>query len=222
MSKIFRLYKEGTSTYEDWNNSPAFPYNSASRDTIEDPDGATARHEITSIPSPFARIDLVKTAFKEVCKPDKKTKKINLDGDTIFHKMVSDTLDIAEIFFNIDKFKGKIEVIKWEPNTMLSELENSEIYGHRYLADALRKYLKSDAKTYNFDKLQNIYLLNYIQGPDELNIIGATSPATLFFSNANDLSYKNDIYFGQDRPFDPNYQPLYKRDFEFIKYLFAL
>ena len=222
MSKIFRLYKEGTSTYEDWNNSPAFPYNSASRDTIEDPDGATARHEITSIPSPFARIDLVKTAFKEVCKPDKKTKKINLDGDTIFHKMVSDTLDIAEIFFNIDKFKGKIEVIKWEPNTMLSELENSEIYGHRYLADALRKYLKSDAKTYNFDKLQNIYLLNYIQGPDELNIIGATSPATLFFSNANDLSYINDIYFGQDRPFDPNYQPLYKRDFEFIKYLFAL
>lgn len=39
MSKIFRLYKEGTTTYEDWNNSPSFPYNSASRDTIEDPDG---------------------------------------------------------------------------------------------------------------------------------------------------------------------------------------
>lgn len=46
MSKIFRLYKEGTTTYEDWNNSPSFPYNSASRDTIEDPDGASARHEI--------------------------------------------------------------------------------------------------------------------------------------------------------------------------------
>lgn len=81
MSKIFRLYKEGTTTYEDWNNSPAFPYNSASRDMIEDPDGASARHEITSIPSPFARIDLIKTAFKEVCKQDKKTRKSNLDGD---------------------------------------------------------------------------------------------------------------------------------------------
>ena len=78
MSKIFRLYREGTSTYEDWNNSPAFPYNSANRDTIEDPDGASARHEITSIPSPFARIDLVKNAFKEVCKPDKKTHKADL------------------------------------------------------------------------------------------------------------------------------------------------
>lgn len=222
MSKIFRLYKEGTSTYEDWNNSPAFPYNSASRETIEDPDGASARHEITSIPSPFARIDLVKNAFKEVSKVDKKTRKADLDGQTIFHKMVSDTLDVAEIFFNLDKYNGKIEVLKWDPSLMLAELENSNIPGHKYLADALSKYMQSDSKTYNFSQLKNIYLLNYLEGPDEINIIGATSPATLFFSNANDLSYVNDIYFGQDKPFDSEYQPLYKRDFEFIKYLFAL
>ena len=222
MSKIFRLYKEGYSTYQDWNSSPAFPYNSASRDTIEDPDGASARHEITSIPSPFARIDLIKTAFKEVCKPDKNTKKTDLDGDTIFHKMVSDTFDVAEIFFNIDKYSGKVEIIKWDPSLMLTELEQSSIPGHNYLADALRKYMRSDEKTYNFDKLKNIYLLNYVEGPDELNIIGATSPATLFFSNANDLSYVNDIFFGQDKPFDSEYKPLYKRDFEFVKYLFAL
>lgn len=216
MSKIFRLYKEGASTYEDWNNSPAFPYNSASRDSIEDPDGASAKHEITSIPSPFARIDLIKTAFKEVCKSN------NLDGKTIFHKMVSDTLDVAEIFFNIDRFEGKIEIIKWDPSVMLTELDNSGIPGHHYLADALRKYLASDAKTYNFDKLNNIYLLNYIQGPNELNIIGATSPATLFFSGANNLDYINDIFFGEDKPFDNQYQPLYKRDFEFVTYLFTL
>ncbi len=222
MSKIFRLYKEGTSTYEDWNNSPTFPYNSASRDTIEDPDGASARHEITSIPSPFARIDLIKTAFKEVCKPDKRTKRADLDGNTIFHKMVSDTLDVAEIFFNIDKYNGKVEIIKWDPQLMLSELSNSGIAGHQYLADALDKYMVSDSKTYNFGLLHNLYLLNYVEGPDELNIIGATSPATLFFSNANDLSYVNNIFFGEDKPFDSDYQPLYKRDFEFIKYLFAL
>lgn len=222
MSKIFRLYKEGTSTYEDWNNSPTFPYNSASRDTIEDPDGASARHEITSIPSPFARIDLIKTAFKEVCKPDKRTKRADLDGNTIFHKMVSDTLDVAEIFFNIDKYNGKVEIIKWDPQLMLSELSNSGIAGHQYLADALDKYMVSDSKTYNFGQLHNLYLLNYVEGPDELNIIGATSPATLFFSNANDLSYVNNIFFGEDKPFDSDYQPLYKRDFEFIKYLFAL
>lgn len=222
MSKIFRLYREGTSTYQDWNNSPAFPYNSANRDTIEDPDGASARNEITSIPSPFARIDLVKNAFKEVCKPDKRTHKVDLDGNTIFHKMVSDTLDVAEIFFNLDKYIGKIEVIKWDPNIMLAELENADIRGHQYLADALRKYMASDSSTYNFGALKNIYLLNYLEGPDEINIIGATSPATLFFSNANNLSYVEDIYFGEDKPFDSEFQPLYKRDFELIKYLFAL
>lgn len=159
MSKIFRLYREGTSTYEDWNSSPAFPYNSANRDTIEDPDGASARHEITSIPSPFARIDLVKNAFKEVCKPDNRTHRTNLDGQTIFHKMVSDTLDVAEIFFNLEKYAGKIEVLKWNPSIMLAELENANIPGHKYLADALRKYMQSDAKTYNFGQLKNIYLL---------------------------------------------------------------
>lgn len=68
MSKVFRLYKDGAETYEGWNDSPTFPYNATNRDTIEDPDGASAKNEITSIPSPFARIDLIKTAFKEVCK----------------------------------------------------------------------------------------------------------------------------------------------------------
>ena len=217
MSKVFRLYKEGTTTYQGWNESPAFPYNSNARDTIEDPDGASAKNEITSIPSPFARIDLVKTAFREVCR--RATKDIKeLDGNTIFHKMVSDTLDVGEIFFNIDKFKDKIEIITWDPSAMISALKNDNNISHFYVADALDKYLQSDAKTYNFSQLQNIYLLNYTKGPDELNIIGATSPATLFFSGANDLEYIQDIFFANnDRPFDGDYVALYNRDFDYIK-----
>lgn len=215
MSKIFRLYKEGTDTYQDWNESPAFPYNTTALGTIDDPDGASARNEITSIPSPFARIDLAKSAFKEVCK-------MGLDGKTIFHKMVSDALDVGEIFFNIEKYGKKVEIITWDATSMLSELKISNNSGHQYLGDALEKYMISDARSFNFDKLKNIYLLNYVNGPSELNIIGATSPATLFFSTANDLSYIDDIYFGQDRPFDDDYQPLYKRDFEYVKVWFLL
>lgn len=217
MSKVFRLYKEGTTTYQGWNESPAFPYNSSARDTIEDPDGASAKNEITSIPSPFARIDLVKTAFKEVCR--RASRNINeLEGNTIFHKMVSDSLDVGEIFFNIDKFKDKIEIITWDPAVMIESLGNDENPSHFYVADALKKYLRSDAKTYNFDSLKNIYLLNYKNGPDELNIIGATSPATLFFSGANCLDYIQDIFFSNnDKPFDNDYVPLYKRDFDYIK-----
>lgn len=216
MSKIFRLYTGGNQTYVGWNGSPSFPYNSTNRDTIADPDGASASHEITSIPSPFARIDLVKTAFKEV------NKMKDPDGNTIFHKMVSDSLDVAEIFFNIGRYDGKIEVIKWDPKQMIRELADSPLPGHNHLADALDKFLVSDGQTYNFNQMQNIYLLNYVNGPDEINIIGATSPATLFFSNANDLGYVDDIFFGQDKPFDDDYQPLYLRDPEFIMYLFSL
>ena len=217
MSKVFRLYKEGTTTYQGWNESPAFPYNSNARDTIEDPDGASAKNEITSIPSPFARIDLVKTAFREICRRANKDIK-ELDGNTIFHKMVSDSLDVGEIFFNIDRFKDKIEIITWDPSNAIPSMMNDGNLSHYYVGDALQKYLQSDSKTYNFSQLRNIYLLNFKNGPDELNIIGATSPATLFFSGANCLDYINDLFFANnDRPFDTDFQPLYKRDFDYIK-----
>lgn len=217
MSKVFRLYKEGTTTYRGWNESPAFPYNSNARDTIEDPDGANAKNEITSIPSPFARIDLVKTAFKEVCRRASHNPS-ELDGNTIFHKMVSDSFDVGEIFFNIDKYKDKIEIITWDPSTARTVLMEDGNDSHFYVGEALQKYLDSDARTYNFGILRNIYLLNYKNGPDELNIIGATSPATVFFSGANNLSYIDDVFFANnDCPFDGEYQPLYKRDFDYIK-----
>lgn len=214
MSKIFRL-GIGSNTYTDWNESPSFPYNSNNRKNIQDPDGATAKKEITSIPSPFARIDLVKNAFREVCESR------NLDGQTIFHKMVSDAFDIGEIFFNIDRFKDKIEIITWSPTNCIKEMLNSSLEGHKHLGNALEKYLQSDAKAYNFGSMQNIYILNYKRGKKGLNIIGATSPATLFFSNANDLTYlSNELSFENDKPFDSAYCPLYKRDAQYIKSLF--
>lgn len=222
MSKVFRLYKEGTNTYQGWNESPSFPYNSNARDTIDDPDGASAHNEITSIPSPFARIDLVKTAFREVCKMAAGNIK-KLDGKTIFHKMVSDALDVGEIFFNYDKLKDKVEIITWNPRQALQEMMHSGNMGHLYLADALEKYMESDARAYNFDQLNNIYLLNYLNGPDEINVIGATSPSTFFFSGANNLEYIQDIFFANnDRPFDGDYAPLHQRDLEYIKSLWTL
>ena len=214
MSKIFRL-GEGSNTYTDWNASPSFPYNSNNRKKILDPDGATAKKEITSIPSPFARIDLVKNAFREVC--DSKV----LDGQTIFHKMVSDAFDIGEIFFNIDRFGDKVEIKTWNPRNCIDQMLDSSVDGHKYLGNALKKYLQSDAKAYNFASMQNIYILNYKKGKKELNIIGATSPATLFFSNANDLSYLSDeLSFEKDKPFDSDFNPLYKRDAQYVKALF--
>ena len=65
MAKVFRLDKiQLDNNIVDWQDSQ--PYGTKAISEITDPDGATAKKEITSIPSPFARIDLVKTAFREV------------------------------------------------------------------------------------------------------------------------------------------------------------
>lgn len=217
--KIFRIYEGGSNTIKGWEEISSFPYNSTNRDTIKDPNGAKATHQITSIPSPFARIDLVKTAFKEVCKSG------NLNGNTIYHRMVSDSLDVGEIFFNIGKYDGLIDIIPCDIRDMINRLSNDGNNAHACLADALEKYLKADAQTYNFNMMKNIYLLNYIDpsGPAKMNIIGATSPATLFFCSANDLSYvTKHVNFNQDKPFDPALKPLFKRDFEYVKTWYIL
>lgn len=210
MATVFRLHN-GNNNLTDWSNSSVYGTNVI--DQIQDPDGANASKEITSIPSPFARIDLIKTAFKEVIAQN------SLEGVSIYHKMVSDTLDVAEIFFNFEKLRDKVNIIKWDKKIALEQLKGNP----SQIADTLETFLESDAKTYHFDKMDCMYILCY-KGNDrksQYDVIGATSPATLFFSSANDLSYIHDIQFGQDKPFDQEYCPLYKRDFEFVKYLFA-
>lgn len=221
MAKVFRLYNiQGNNNIVDWQESKEYGTQAISE--IVDPDGATARKEITSIPSPFARIDLVKTAFREVTNMarDAKDKRAALKGGTIYHKMVSEMFDVAQIFFNIDRFKDKFEILVWDRK---KDLDLDDILG-----STLNLYLESDAvgaDPYNFKKMNRVYMLNYIgpDRPDEMNIVGGTSPATLFFSSSNDLSYvSKNILFDNDRPFDHTYSPLYQRSFEFQKYLFAL
>ena len=208
--KVFRFHK-GTDLYG-WDNSN--PLSDKAIAAIEDPNGEHASREITSIPSPFARIDLVNTAFKEVANRD-------LEGETIYHKMVSDALDIGQILFNFEKYQDKIEIISWDPNTDLQVLLGSDNLGHRSLGESLRLFLKQDAKTYNFDKMNKLYLLNYKDGINQINIIGGTSPASLFFTSANKFNLDG-FMSGNDGFFDDDYCPLHKRDSAFIEHIFLL
>lgn len=230
-SKVFRIYKGGNETLQDWQSATAFPYNETHRSqkNMVDPGGNKPSNEITSIPSPFARIDLVKNAFREICQACNTdggyVDYSALDGSTIFHKMVSDTLDVAEIFFRYGKLSDRIEIIPWNPAVAIEELQKSGVAGHYNYAQVLDTFLNAptDKATYNFDVNENFYLLNYRGGQQQLNIIGATSPSTIFFSNANNLKYVGqNIVFGQDKPFDDDYRPLYRRDPEFICSLFLL
>ena len=212
MAHILRLHPNGQNTNTDW--QPSQPYGANVISQIVPPNGLTAKTEITSIPSPFARIALVKSAFGEVSKSG------NLGGNTIYHKMVSDSLDVAEIFFNYAKLKSKFDIVVWDVQNDLAALKAS----HPQVFDSLDVFLKQDAAVYNFNRMQRLYILVYTgtNRKSQMDVVGATSPASLFFTPANDLSYlSQSVSFGQDHPFDGQYQPLYARDPKFVEYLFA-
>lgn len=208
MSKVFRFHT-GQNTLEDWQASQV--YGKSEIDGIADPTGGTARRQITSIPSPFARIDLVQTAFAYLAQ-----KQHPLEGNTIYHKMVSDALDVGEIFFKYDQVTD-LKIITWDRENNLQALLNSANPKHKLFGETLELYLDQDAQAYNFDKMQRLYLLEY----KDYKIIGGTSPATLFFTTANDLSGV-DFWFDNNRAFDDHYTPLYKRDPQYQKFLHHL
>jgi len=221
MSKVFRHHTiAAANNMNGWGLSTE--YNSAIINDMQDPAGASASAEITSIPSPFARMALVKAAFGWV-------NNSNLDGNTIHHKMVSHCLDIGQIFFNYDNYKesGEIKIIKWD-TSRARELMQATSYGNQLLGRTLELFLSQDADTYNFGDLHSIYLLQYTgEGhPSPLTIIGATSPVTLFVTPANNMNYiKGHICWGSHDALqsDPNtFQPLYQRDPDFIVWLFAM
>lgn len=223
MGKIFRLHNSATNTIQGWGDSQL--YNKKNIEEIQDPNGASKDKRITSIPSPFARMALVKSAFHYVSKKDEKGRYPNYDEDNIYNKLVSDSLDVGQIFFEYSKWKDYVEILAWDKVQDLQKLADSEEIGHQQLAATYELFLEQDAEANNFDKLQRIYILNFKKGgPNPINVIGATSPSTLFFSTPNDLSYVTKVIsFGQgDKPFDNAFTPLYKRDIRYHQYLYAL
>ena len=158
MAKVFRIHKEGSGNIIDWAHSHSYGDNVIKQ--ITDPFGAKATKEITSIPSPFSRIDLAVTAFKTV-------NEAGLIGTTIYHKMVSDCLDIGEIFFNAENFKdprdhskNKIEILVWDRAQEIEKLKKSPVREHRIVGETLDMYLNQDAGAYNFGRMDKVYLLN--------------------------------------------------------------
>lgn len=168
----------------------------------------------TSIPSPFARIALVKTAFAEVASNGKEALKA-------YQKAVSDSLDIAEIFFNYSKYKNLVDIITWSRDADLSQLQA----GHNILYRTLNTFLNDGSSSYNFDQLNGIYILQY---KPTGQIIGATSPSTLFFSTENDYNAKDnngniinpiDIQLSNNKLAFSGISDLNSRSWEFQEYL---
>ncbi|SFU53243.1 hypothetical protein SAMN05216480_10679 [Pustulibacterium marinum] len=211
-NKVYRIHQDGAQL-EDWFVSG--PLNDNIIDSINT-DGGDGKKMPTSIPSPFARVDLVRTAFKSI-------NNTNIDGNikngraavSDYHKLVSDALDIGQIFFNYNRHKKYLSLVQWDIEDSLNRLLDTHNKAHQHFGKTIKLFLNQDSSQYNFDVFDKIYILKY-----KHQIIGATSPRTLFFAAPD--APETDIFFGEDRMLDDKILPLYKREKNYIKYLYAL
>jgi hypothetical protein len=182
---------------------------------LKDPLGGRTDMPPTSVPSPFAQMDLVLTAFRNAAQKRDLSKIRQVD-----FKLISDSLDIGEIFFNFDRFadakKGN-QISVWDKKVQLNQLLTSNNIRHRRLGEVLKLYLEQDAVAYNFDDFQKLNIIKI-----EHRVIGGTSPATLFFASPNDLSFVNITMANGDTLLDNQYCHLYDREPEYQKFMYAL
>jgi len=237
--KVFRLHTgQGESG---WFDSKTINNDDLSTIITEGKDVAS------SIPSPFARIDLVKSAFawlnykvssivgqkNELSVEDKLKIRELMEGKTAQNKLISDTLDIAQLFYKYPTIKDKIEIFAWEPSVRLKKLIESSFdnFRHSTFADTLKIFWEQDSikkvdqgkvpALYNFEHTKRLF---FILNKNTKQLIGGTSPATLFYAapDARDSIKDLNIVCGSDKLLDDIYFPLHKRDVSFIEYVYAL
>jgi hypothetical protein len=121
---------------------------------------------------------LTKAAFKEVAEK-------GTDASAAYQQIVSNSLDVAEIFFKFSTLKEHcgLEIIKWS----YSDLQRiqSEI-----LKSTLELFFDGDAESLNLSDSSTFYFLYH---RNTGKIIGGTSPRTMFFSAANVKRHKGGI-----------------------------
>lgn len=211
-NKVFRIHRDGSAQTGWFTSSPI------SQNTINSiQDGLSASSAVpTSIPSPFARIDLVKTAFREVSKQDENGKYFNLSGNTPYHKLVSDALDIGQMFFNAHS-DPRLTISFWDKAKEINNLLQSPQVNHRQVGETLELFYAQDSASYNFDRAKGFYLLKFNN-----RVIGGTSPTTLFFAAADTKISELDIQYGSDIMLDNAYRELHKRTSDFVEYIFSI
>jgi hypothetical protein len=179
---------------------------------IKDPNGGLSKSPKTAIPSPFAQMDLVKNAFLRL------SQIANLDGAVYDRKLVSNALDVAQIFFEFDNYADMVKVIKWGKADIAPLIRDGV---SPLLGDTLEMFLRQDEKTNHFDRMDSLYFLSY-----KGEIVGGTSPASLFIATPNVSDESLDEKYGGlkigDNDIFSHWQPLYKRDKDFIFYMYYL
>lgn len=176
---------------------------------ISDPNGGLSTQPRTAIPSPFAQMDLVKNAFSRL------SAHANLQGEQMDEKLVANALDIAQLFFNYPELRTQLRIIEWNKPVELQRLQDDS--QHKLLGETLQMFLEQDKEAFNFDKMDRLYFLVYGN-----QVIGGTSPVTLFMASPNANANMYDIPVEQNVNLFDLWRPLYMRNEKFIKYVYAL
>jgi len=177
----------------------------------------------TSIPSPMARLELFDTAFQIVG-----SDRGNLEGNTIYHQLVSDCLDVFQLLFNSKNSEiglgRKIWFKEWKVQENINKLkEKGQNHPHSLLAKSFEQIFH-DPNSSRFSDTDSLFLIFY-----ENKLLGGTSPLSLFFTTPNWARYiKNDEIKSVPQSadgkvfFSNEYRPLHKRDLEFVEYVYKL
>ena len=209
MSQILSYNNKTTKTAnQDW--TPVTPYVDDDIKRIKDPTGGLSVNPRTAIPSPFAQLDLVKNAFAHLAA------NADLDGTLMDKRLVSNALDVAQLFFDFENHASYLHIVRWNRTEQLARLKSEA--DHRLYGDTLELFLNSDAK-YNFDALTDWYILVW-----NSQVIGGTSPSSLTLAVPREKETPiDDIKVEQGVSlFAEATRDLWERDEDFVYYLFLL
>ncbi len=209
MSQVLSYNNKTTKTSaQDW--IPVTPYVDDDIKQIKDPNGGMSENPRTAIPSPFAQLDLVKNAFEHLAG------NARLSGSMMDKRLVSNALDVAQLFFDFENHKDYLHIVRWNRDEQLERLKSEP--EHRLYGETLELFLASDTK-YNFNLLTDWYILLW-----NSQVIGATSPSSMTIAVPREsekpigaIKVEQGISL-----FDTETRDLWQRDDDFIYYMFML
>lgn len=160
-----------------------------------------------SIPSPYARFELVQKAFANFVALGAE------ECDTRDLMLISHTLDLMELFY---ENQDDLQYEQWEKREALDELKNSENAGHRLFGLALDQYGRQE--NYGFSSADTVLtIIKY--GPD---VVGCTSPTSIMLATPRYDKFQSIKIEGARTLFDRTPRMLFARDVDFIEYVYRM
>lgn len=158
----------------------------------------------------LSNLDRVRTAFQRLA--DRQ----NLSGTSQDQRLVSDSLDVGELFFNYSKFQNSIDIQSIDIQYILGRLQRSTDLGHLRLGQLIIEHFNEKDTPHSKLDFPRLFAIQVGQ-----QLVGGTSPTTLFFASGRS-SPEKPLYLQNRILFDSVPVALYQRDIFYQKYWYTL